>query len=187
MGLFSSRYSDADVNYSSLMTLAQAFNAVSASGDISEKQLKPHIQVLYQMVDELTEESDMAGYSYNATKSLIEMHTGLKDPNSKQKIKHKMKADSREILKNDFDILLEQFFAREQVFELMFPLIGKRLGIKDLNTDKFSPGLVTMLISGLMLATVKQDTERESRKDKLKRRENASDIATMFISYCMNI
>jgi hypothetical protein len=44
-----------------------------------------------------------------------------------------------------------------------------------------------MLISGFMLATVKQDTERESRKDKSKRRENASEVASIFISYCMNI
>ena len=51
MGIFSSRYSDSDVTYSSLMTLAQAINAVLASGDVSENQIKSHIQVLFQMVD----------------------------------------------------------------------------------------------------------------------------------------
>ena len=60
-------------------------------------------------------------------------------------------------------------------------------GWVDLNIEKFTPGLITMLISGFMLATVKQDTERESRKDKSKRRENASEVASIFISYCMNI
>ena len=187
MGIFSSRYSDSDVTYSSLMTLAQAINAVLASGDVSEKQIKSHIQVLFQMVDELTEESDIAGYSHNATKSLIEMNTHLRDPNIKQKMKHKMTSSTREVTTNDFEILLEQYFVREQIFELIFPLIGKKLGIKNLNIEKFTPGLITMLITGFMLATVKQDTERESRKDKSKRRENASEIATIFISYCMNI
>ena len=187
MGLFSSRYSDSSVTYSSLMTLSQAVNAVLATGDVSEKQLKPHIRVLFQMVDELTEKSDLAGYSYNSTKGLIEMHTSLKDPNSKQKIKHKMNSKSREDLSNIFVDLLEQPFFREQMFDLLFPIVGKKLGIKDLNIAKFTPGLITMLISGFMLGTVKQDTERESRKDKSKRRENASEIASMFISYCMNI
>ena len=186
MGLFSSRYSDSDVNYSSLMTLAQAIDAVRASGDVTEKQIKPHIQVLFQLINELTEESDVAGYSYNSTKSLIEMNSGIKDPNSKLKVKHKMNSDSRSVLKNDFEILLEQFFVREQIFELIFPIVGKKLGIKDLNVEEFTSGLITMLITGFMLATVKQDTERESKKDKSKRRENASDVASMFVSYSMN-
>jgi hypothetical protein len=187
MGIFGSRYSDSDVTYSSLMTLSQAINAVLASGDVSEKQIKPHIQVLFQMVDELTEESSISGYSYNSTKSLIEMNAGLKDPNSKQKSKHKLNSSSREDLSNIFVDLLDQFFAREQIFELLFPIVGKKLGVKDLNIEKFTPGLITMLISGFMLATVKQDTERDSRKDKSKRRENASEVASIFISYCMNI
>jgi len=168
------------------MTLAQAINAVLATGDVSEKQIKSHIQVLFQMVNELTEESDIAGYSYNSTKRLIEMHTNLHDPNIKQKMKHKMTSNTRDLLSADFENLLEQFFVREQIFELIFPLIGKKLGILNLNIEKFTPGLITMLITGFMLATVKQDTERESRKDKLKRRENASEIASIFVSYCMN-
>jgi hypothetical protein len=187
MGLFSSRYSDKDVTYSSLMTLAQAINALQSTGEASDKQLKSHIQILFQMINELTEDSEVAGFSYNSTKQIIEMNTGLTDPESKKKFKHKLNSNARELLTNDFDILLEQFFVREQVFDLLFPIMGKRLGIKNLNTEKLTPGLITLMVTGFMLATVKQDTEKESRKDKSKRRENASEIASIFISYCMNI
>jgi hypothetical protein len=187
MGLFSSRYSDADVTYSSLMTLAQAINALQATGEASEKQLKSHIQILFQMINELTDDSDIAGYAYNSTKRLIEMNTGLVDPESKNKFKHKLNSNSRELLTNDFEILLEQFFVREQVFDLLFPIIGKKLGIKDLNTEKLTSELISLMVTGFMLATVKQDSENESRKDKSKRRENASNVASIFISYCLNI
>lgn len=169
------------------MTLAQAINALQATGEATDKQLKPHIQILFQMINELTDDSDVAGFSYNSTKQIIEMNTGLTDPESKKKFKHKLSSKARELLKDDFDILLEQFFVREQVFNLLFPIVGKKLGIKNLNTEKLTSGLITLMVTGFMLATVKQDTERESRKDKSKRRENASEIASMFISYCMNI
>jgi hypothetical protein len=187
MGLFSSRYSNEDVTYSSLMTLAQAINALQSTAEASDKQLKSHIQILFQMINELTKDSDVAGFSYNSTKQIIEMNTGLTDPESKKKFKHKLNSNARDILTNDFDILLEQFFVREQVFDLLFPILGKRLGIKNLNTEKLTPGLITLMVAGFMLATVKQDTEKESRKDRSKRRENASEIASMFISYCINI
>lgn len=187
MGIFRSRYSESDVTYSSLMTLAQSIKALLASGEVGEGELSKYIGILFQIVDETTESTTTSGYTFNSARDLIEMNTKFRAPINFTKVEHKIDTISRLEIASKLSGILESNFQREQIFDLLIPIVGKELGISTLNSSILTPEIITLMIIGFMLATVKGDTERETKKDKEKRRSNASNIASIFLSYSIKI
>jgi len=186
LSFFSKKLREIDYFSSSIVTLAQAIRASIASGDFDEEDIEIHIQILYQMLDDLLTQKILLGeskeFNYQSIQSLIEFGSGLKKPDSKMKINHKLSEANIDSLATSIELLLGRKFERNDIFAHLHHLLKDYLNIENLENEFLTKEVHTLLILGFMLGTTKQDTDNTSMHEKKIRRRMSAHHSAIFLS-----
>lgn len=172
--MFGSKYRQSDLDYASWITLAQAIEATEKSIETNASDIIKLKKLLITIIKQKAETEKISGREINPTLDIIS-HTLHWDLSVNQDLKIDNDEFYNSLLTTEFNSLMEiPNLPREEIFLPLRDILKDYIDLpRILDVERASSEIIVLLVLGFAIATLRDESGIDSRKNRKLRRENA--------------
>ena len=172
--MFGLKYKKSDLDFATWITLAQAIEATEKSIETTSSDLINLKKLLITIIKQKAETEKISGREINTSLDIIS-HTLHWDLNVDQDLKIDNDELFYSLLTSEFKSLMElPNIPREEIFLPLRDILKDYIELpKILDVEGASPEITVLLVLGVAIATLRDESGLDSRKNRKLRRDNA--------------
>ena len=173
--MFGQRYKSSELDYSSWVTLAHSIDAVEKSlNNVNYQDIDALKKLLLITIEKNSKSEDISGFKINSTLDIIS-HTLNWDIDFDQTLTLNNDEFYNSQLTSEIKSLIElPNIPREQIFEPLRDILCEFIELpENLDVERTSPQLVLLLVMGIAVATLRDESGLDTKRNKRLRQDNA--------------